>query len=136
MRDASPKLHARLVAAGFPLHKSADCRSAQNQVHMCKRKHCETIAANYLNTIGHLLLYEGPEQQVVQDIESRASSWQACVSRQRYFVRCTREYVDATASECIRSSEAREVTLIQMSFAEAEIWIALPGNGMTFVEAN
>jgi hypothetical protein len=45
------------------------------------------------------MLYEGPEGQIVQNIESRAPSWQACVSHQRYFVRCTKEYVDAMASE-------------------------------------
>jgi hypothetical protein len=31
---------------------------------------------------------------------------------------------------------AGEVTLIQMSFAKSEIWIALPGDGATFLEAN
>jgi hypothetical protein len=40
------------------------------------------------------------------------------------------------ASECIKSPGARDVTLIQMSFAESEIWIALPGDGTTFLEAN
>jgi hypothetical protein len=33
-------------------------------------------------------------------------------------------------------ARGREVTLIQMSFAESEIWIALPGDGTTFLEAN
>jgi hypothetical protein len=99
---------------------------------MRKRKNRETIAANY-SKAGRLMLYEVPEEQT---IESRASSWQACVSHQRYFVRCTKEYVDAMASECIKSWGARDVTLIQMSFAESEIWIALPGDGTTFLEAN
>jgi len=58
------------------------------------------------------------------------------VSHQRYFVRCTKEYVDAMASECTKSPGAREVTVIQMSFAKSEIWIALPGDGATFLEAN
>jgi hypothetical protein len=31
---------------------------------------------------------------------------------------------------------ARDVTLIQLSFAESEIWIAFPGDGTTFLEAN
>jgi hypothetical protein len=99
---------------------------------MRKRKNRETIAANY-SKAGRLMLYEGPEEQT---IESCASSWQACVSHQRYFVRCTKENVDAMASECIKSPGARDVTLIQMSVAESEIWIALPGDGTTFLEAN
>jgi hypothetical protein len=103
---------------------------------MRKRNNRETIAANYSKAIGRLMLYEGPEEQIVQNIESRASSWQACVSHQRYFVRCTKEYVDAMASECIKSWGARDVTLIQLSFAESEIWIAFPGDGTTFLEAN
>jgi hypothetical protein len=82
------------------------------------------------------MLYDGPEEQNAQNIDSCASSWQAYVSHQRYFVRCTKEYVDAMASECTKSPGAREVTLIQMSFAKSEIWIALPGDGATFLEAN
>jgi hypothetical protein len=77
---------------------------------------------------------EGPNEQIVQNINSCASSWQACLSHQRYFVRCTKEYVDAMASECFKSPEARDVT--QLSFAESEIWIALAGDGTTFLEAN
>jgi hypothetical protein len=102
---------------------------------MPKLKTRGTIAANY-SKAGRLMLYEGPEEKIVQNIESCASSWQACVSHQRYFVRCRKEYVDAMASECIKSPGARDVTLIQMSFAESEIWIALPGDGTVFLEAN
>jgi hypothetical protein len=40
------------------------------------------------------------------------------------------------ASQCTKSPGVRDVTLIQMSFAESEIWIALPGEGTTFLEAN
>jgi hypothetical protein len=102
---------------------------------MHKRKNRETIAANY-SKAGRLMSCEGPNEQIVQNINSCASSWQACLSHQRYFVRCTKEYVDAMASECIKSPEARDVTLIQLSFAESEIWIALAGDGTTFLEAN
>jgi hypothetical protein len=102
---------------------------------MRKWKNGETIAAELLESDWPLMLYDGPEQNA-QNIESCASSWQACVSHQRYFVRCTKEYVDAMASECTKSPGAREVTLIQMSFAKSEIWIALPGDGATFLEAN
>jgi hypothetical protein len=82
------------------------------------------------------MLYEGPEEQIVQNIESCASSSRACVSHQLYFVRCMKQYVEVTAPEFTKSPGAREVTLIQMSFAKCEIWIALPGDGVTFVEAN
>jgi hypothetical protein len=102
---------------------------------MRKRNNRETIAANY-SKAGRLTLCEGPNEQIVQNINSCASSWQACLSHQRYFVRCTKEYVDAMASECIKFWGARDVTLIQLSFAESEIWIALPGDGTTFLEAN
>jgi hypothetical protein len=82
------------------------------------------------------MLYGGPEEQISQNIESCASSWQAYVSHQLYFVRCMREYVDVAALECTKSPGAREVTLIQMSFANCDIWIALAGDGVTFVEPN
>jgi hypothetical protein len=39
---------------------------------MRKRKNRETIAANYSKAIGRLMLYEGPEEQIVQNIESCA----------------------------------------------------------------
>jgi hypothetical protein len=100
---------------------------------MRKRKNRETIGANY-SKAGRLMSCEGPNEQIVQNINSCASSWQACLSHQRYFVRCTKEYVDAMASECFKSPEARDVT--QLSFAESEIWIALAGDGTTFLEAN
>jgi hypothetical protein len=86
--------------------------------------------------MGPLMLYEGPEEQIVRNIEACATSWQEGLSHQLYFVRCMTEYVDVTASECTKSPGAREVTLTQMSFAKCEIWIALPGDGVTFVEAN
>ena len=82
------------------------------------------------------MLYDGPEEQIIHNIEASAISRQEGLSTQLYFVRSMRECVDVTASECTKSQEAREVTLTQMSFAKCEIWIALPGDGVTFLEAN
>jgi hypothetical protein len=82
------------------------------------------------------MLYEVPEEKNAQNVESCASSWQACVSHQLIFVRCMKEDVDVAASRCTKSLGSREVTLIQMSFANCDIWIALAGDGVTFVEAN
>ena len=73
---------------------------------------------------------------MLQNIEACVTSRRERVSHQLYFVRCLKENVDVTASECTKSPGAREVTLTQMSFAKCEIWIALPDNGVTFVEAN
>jgi len=86
--------------------------------------------------MGPLMLYEEPEEQIAQKIESCASSWQGCVSRQLIFVRCMKEYVDVMVSECTKSPGSREVTLIQMSFSKCDIWIALADDGVTFVEVN
>jgi hypothetical protein len=73
---------------------------------------------------------------MLQNIKVCSTSWQEGLGQQLYFVRCMTEYVDVTASECTKSSGAREVTLTQMSFAKCEIWIALLGDGVTFAEAN
>jgi hypothetical protein len=44
-----------------------------------------------------------------------------------------KEYVDVMASERTKSPGAREVTLIQMSFASCDIWIALSGDRVAFL---
>jgi hypothetical protein len=82
------------------------------------------------------MLYKGPEEQNTHNVESRASSWQAGINHQLYFVRCLKEYVDVTVLDCAKSPGAREITLVQMSFANCDIWIALAGNRVTFLEAN
>lgn len=68
---------------------------------------CETIAGKLVENNWPLTLYEGPEEQIVQNIELCASSCQACVSHQLYFVRCMKEYVDVTASDRDAEDERR-----------------------------
>lgn len=46
------------------------------------------------------------------------------------------ESIDMSMLGCGDDPRAREVTLIQMSFADCDIWIALPGRQVTFVEAS
>jgi hypothetical protein len=82
------------------------------------------------------MLYEGPKEQDTHTFQSYASSCQTDVSYRLYFVRCIKEYVDVTALDCTKSPGAREVTLVQMSFTNCDIWIALPGDQVTFVEVD
>jgi hypothetical protein len=82
-----------------------------------------------------LMSFEEPEGPIAQNIESCASSWQGRVGHELIFVRCMKEYVDVAASECTKSPGSREVMVIQIYFSVYEVWIALPGDGVTFVEA-
>jgi hypothetical protein len=82
------------------------------------------------------MLYKGPEERNTHNVDSRGSSLQTRVNHQLYFVQCLKEYVAVTALDCAKSPGARAITLVQMSFADCDIWIALAGDRVTFLEAN
>ena len=135
MRDASPELCAGLIAGPVRSTNLVIAVALRLGLHENGRL-ARLSKRNEFESIGLLMRYEGPEEQIVQNIESCVSSSQACRSHHPYVVRCIKEFVDVTAPERTKSPGTTEVTLIQMSFAGCEIWIALPGDGVTFVETN
>jgi hypothetical protein len=52
-----------------------------------------------------------------------------------YFVQCTTQLIetltDTTGTVAARQFGKREVTLVHLSFTSCDIWIAMPGGGVT-----
>jgi hypothetical protein len=74
-----------------------------------------------------------PQEQTVQQSEPATSRDQLGCRSELYSVHCIK--ADAPAA-CAERSQMRKITLVQMAFANCDIWIALPGDGVAFVEVN
>jgi hypothetical protein len=80
-----------------------------------------------------------PKEQNIQKLESDTSHGQLGLRAEPYSVRCIKTYEPVSVcavSVCAQRPRTREVTLVQMAFANCDIWIALPGDGVAFVEVN
>jgi hypothetical protein len=86
------------------------------------------------NVLSHLVRRK--KEQSTRDLKSCESGRETSISSQLYFIQCIKEYVDVSALGRIQKPRTREITLVQMSFANCDIWIALPGGRVTFLEAN
>jgi hypothetical protein len=77
-----------------------------------------------------------PKEKTAYKLDTCASACQRSANSQLYFIQCIQEYVDVSELVYSKRPRTREVTLVQMSFANCDIWIALAAGQVTFVKAN
>ena len=101
---------------------------------MCK--HAELGATAVRFVLGGRLsnFLRRPNEQNIRKFEPQGSSRQLGLRSELYSVHCIKTYEPALV--CDEPPQIREVTLVQMAFANCDIWIALPGDGVAFVEIN
>jgi hypothetical protein len=75
-----------------------------------------------------------PKDQNTRKFKPDTSNGQLGLRAELYSVHCIKTHEPALV--CAERPRFQEVTLVQMAFASCDIWIALPGDGVAFVEVN
>ena len=83
---------------------------------------------------------EKAKEKTITFSEAYRSGEQKKATSQLYFVECTTQLIetagDRTRPVAAKRFGTREVALFQLSFTNCDIWIALPGGGVTLEGAN